>query len=365
MTHVALQPDSLLADIRVLIQSARQHVAQTANSTLTMLHWQLGERISREVLQGQRASYGEEILPTLSAKLVPEYGKGFSARNLARMIRFAETFPDQQIVVALSQELGWSHFVEILSLKQPLEREFYAEMCRVERWSVRALRERIGSQLYLRSSLAKKPEQVIHSEISRLRDGKMTPDMVFRDPYMLDFLELPEGYSEHDLETAILRDMERFLLELGGGFTFAARQKRITVGADDFYLDLLFYHRHLRRLVAIELKLEKFRPNHKGQMELYLRWLDKHERAIGEEPPIGLILCASADAEQVELLQLDEASIRVAEYLVELPPVAVLRERLHRAIEHARERTELVVAPEGNEGNPLPPNKGNKGGNNE
>lgn len=348
MTDITIQPDTLLAEIRALIEDTRRHVAQTANSALTLLHWRLGERISREVLQGQRASYGEEILPTLSAKLVPEYGKGFSARNLARMIRFAEVFPDREIVVALSQELGWSHFVEILPLKQPLEREFYAEMCRVERWSVRTLRERIGSQLYLRSSLAKKPEQVIQSEIGRLREGKMTPDMVFRDPYMLDFLELPEGYSEYDLEAAILRDMERFLLELGGGFTFAARQKRITVGADDFYLDLLFYHRHLRRLVAIELKLEKFRPSHKGQMELYLRWLDKHERAVGEEPPIGLILCASADAEQVELLQLDEASIRVAEYLVELPPVAVLRERLHRAIEHARERT-AFGAPEGGE----------------
>ena len=182
--------------------------------------------------------------------------------------------------------------------------------------------------------------------ISALRDGCITPDMVFRDPYLLDFLGLPDGYSESDLEEAILRDMERFLLELGGGFTLAARQKRITVGADDFYLDLLFYHRHLRRLVAIELKLEKFRPSHKGQMELYLRWLDKHERAPGEEPPIGLILCASADAEQVELLQLDEASIQVAEYLDELPPIAVLRDRLQRAIRNARERT-VLTAPEG------------------
>ena len=342
MTDITTQPDSLLTDIRALIEDARRHVAQTANSALTLLHWQLGERISREVLQGQRASYGEEILPTLSAKLVPEYGKGFSARNLARMIRFAEVFPDSQIVASLAQELGWSHFVEILPLKQPLEREFYAEMCRVERWSVRTLRERIGSQLYMRTAIAKKPEAVVQAQLGQLRtDGQMTPDMVFRDPYMLDFLGLPEGYSERDVEAAILREMESVLLELGSGFCFVARQKRMSVGGDDFYLDLLFYHRHLRRLVAIELKLEKFQPSHKGQMELYLRWLDKHERTAGEEPPIGLILCASADAEQVELLQLDEASIRVAEYLVELPPIAVLRERLHRAIEHARERTAL------------------------
>ena len=349
MTDITIQTDSLLAEIRALIEDTRRHVAQTANSALTLLHWRLGERISREVLQGQRASYGEEILPTLSAKLVPEYGKGFSARNLARMIRFAEAFPDPQIVASLAQELGWSHFVEILPLKQPLEREFYAEMCRVERWSVRTLRERIGSQLYLRTAIAKKPEAVVQAQLGQLRsDGRMTPDMVFRDPYMLDFLGLPEGYSERDVEAAILREMESVLLELGSGFCFVARQKRMTVGKDDFYLDLLFYHRHLRRLVAVELKLESFQPSHKGQMELYLRWLDKHERTVGEEAPIGLILCASADAEQVELLQLDEASIRVAEYLVELPPVAVLRERLHRAIEHARERTTLV-SPEGDQ----------------
>ena len=349
MTDITIQTDSLLAEIRALIEDTRRHVAQTANSALTLLHWRLGERISREVLQGQRASYGEEILPTLSAKLVPEYGKGFSARNLARMIRFAEAFPDPQIVASLAQELGWSHFVEILPLKQPLEREFYAEMCRVERWSVRTLRERIGSQLYLRTAIAKKPEAVVQAQLGQLRtDGRMTPDMVFRDPYMLDFLGLPEGYSERDVEAAILREMESVLLELGSGFCFVARQKRMTVGKDDFYLDLLFYHRHLRRLVAVELKLESFQPSHKGQMELYLRWLDKHERTAEEEPPIGLILCASADAEQIELLQLDEASIRVAEYLVELPPVAVLRERLHRAIEHARERTALA-SPEGDQ----------------
>ena len=214
-------------------------------------------------------------------------------------------------------------------------------MCRAERWSVRTLRQKIGGMLFERTALSKNSSEVVRQELATLRDGQMTPDMVFRDPYLLDFLGLSGAYSEKDLEAAILREMESFLLEMGNGFCFVERQKRMSVGKDDFYLDLLFYHRHLRRLVAIELKLESFQPNHKGQMELYLRWLDKHERAAGEEPPIGLILCASADAEQVELLQLDEASIRVAEYLVELPPVAVLRERLHRAIEHARERTSL------------------------
>jgi predicted nuclease of restriction endonuclease-like (RecB) superfamily len=198
-------------------------------------------------------------------------------------------------------------------------------------------RERIGSQLYLRTAIAKQPEGVVKAEISHLREGgQMTPDLVFRDPYMLDFLGLPQGYSERDLEDAILREMERFLLELGTGFTFVARQKRITIGADDFYLDLLFYHRHLRRLVAVELKLEKFQSAHKGQMEPYLRWLDKHDRAMGEEPPIGLILYAQSDTEQVKLLELGTANIRVAEYLAHIPDIELLQAQLHRAV--ARER---------------------------
>ena len=235
--------------------------------------------------------------------------------------------------------MSWTHFIALIPLKQPLEREFYAEMCRVERWSVRTLRERIGSQLCLRTAISKQPEAVIQEKISHLREGgQMTPDMVFRNPYMLDFLGLPDGYSERDLETAILRDMERFLLELGAGFTFVARQKRISVGRDDFYLDLLFYHRRLRRLVAVELKLEPFAPAHKGQMELYLRWLDQHDRAEGEASPLGLILCAGADSEQVELMDLESAGIRVAEYLAQIPDMKLLQSQLHRAVEHARER---------------------------
>ncbi len=208
------------------------------------------------------------------------------------------------------------------------------------------MRDRICIQVYRLTSIAKQPESVVKAEISHLRTGgQMTPDLVFRDPYMLDFLGLPHGYSERDLEDAILREMERFLLELGTGFTFVARQKRITVGTDDFYLDLLFYHRHLRRLVAVELKLEKFQPAHKGQMELYLRWLDKHDRAEGEEPPIGLILCAQSDTEQVELLELGAANIRVAEYLAHIPDMEMLQAQLHRAVALARERVAQAALP--------------------
>lgn len=331
--------DTLLLELRGLIDSARQHVAQTVNATLTMLYWHVGQRIRSEVLQDQRAEYGEQILSTLSTQLAAEYGKGFAEKSLRRMIQFAEVFPDENIVATLSRQLSWSHFIEILPLKQPLEREYYAELCRVERWSVRTLRERIASQLYLRTAIAKQPEEVVKAEISHLRaGGQMTPELVFRDPYLLDFLGLQGAYSERDLELAILADMERFLLEMGDGFCFVARQKRLIIGADDFYLDLLFYHRKLQRLVAVELKLEKFQAAHKGQMELYLRWLDRYERQPGEEAPIGLILCASINREEIEVLQLDGSSIRVAEYLTELPEREALRSRLHHAIAVARER---------------------------
>jgi len=338
--HVSGEADpALLNDVRQLIEQARAHVASAANSAQTLLYWRVGERIRRDVLGEARANYGEQIVSTLSTQLVQTYGQSFGLRSLRRMVQFSEAFPEAQMVGTLSQQLSWSHFIEILPLKQPLEREFYAEMCRIERWSVRTLRERMGSQLYLRSAIAKKPEGVIAQELSHLREGgQMTPDLVFRDPYMLDFLGLPNGYNERDLESAILREMERFLLELGAGFAFVARQKRISVGADDFYLDLLFYHRHLRRLVAVELKLEKFSPAHKGQMELYLRWLDQNDRAEGEASPIGLILCASADREQVELMDLDSANIRVAQYLHALPDVQVLQAQLHRVVQLARER---------------------------
>ena len=341
MIHPVASSDALLHEIRALIEDARRQVAHAANAGLTIAYWRIGKRLLTENLTDGRGEYGQQILASLAQQLERDYGKGFSYSALTRMARFAELFPDERILVSLIQELTWTHFIALLPLKDPLAREFYAEMCRVERWSVRTLRQKIGGMLFERTALSKNSPEVVRQELATLRDGRMTPDMVFRDPYLLDFLGLSGAYSEKDLEAAILREMESFLLEMGNGFCFVERQKRMSVGKDDFYLDLLFYHRHLRRLVAIELKLESFQPSHKGQMELYLRWLDKHERAVGEEPPIGLILCASADAEQVELLQLDEASIRVAEYLVELPPVAVLRERLHRAIEHARVRTAL------------------------
>lgn len=333
----------LLTDIRALIGSARDQVAQAVNAGLVRLYWSVGQRIRQDILSEKRAEYGQRIVQTLSGKLTREYGQGFGRQNLFSMVRFAEVFPDAKIVQTLSGQLGWSHFVELISMADPLKREFYAEMCRLERWSVRVLRMKIGGMLYERTALSRKPAKLAAIEIKKLREeDRLTPDLVFRDPYFLDFLGLKGAYQEKDLEAAILREMESFILELGVGFTFVARQKRMKVGGNDYYLDLLFYHRKLKRLVAIELKLDKFRPEFKGQMELYLRWLEKHEQESGEAPPVGLILCAARNHEEVELLQLDKSGIRVAEYMTELPPRKVLEKKFHNAIRLARERLAVI-----------------------
>jgi predicted nuclease of restriction endonuclease-like (RecB) superfamily len=336
---LAPTPGPLLDDLRALIRQAREGAAQAVNSALVLLYWQVGHRIRTEILREQRAAYGEQIVLTLSAQLIPEYGDGFGARNLFRMVRFAEAFPDREIVAALAWQLGWSHFVEIIPLDDPLKRDFYAEMARAERWSVRTLRAKVQGMLFERTALSRRPEALARQELAALRDeDRLTPDLVFRDPYLLDFLGLKDAYSEKDLEAAILRDIEQFILELGAGWAFVGRQKRVVIDGEDFYIDLLFFHRKLRRLVAIDLKIGKFQAADKGQMELYLRWLEKHEMQPGEDPPLGLILCAGKSEEQVELLQLDRSGIRVASYLTDLPPRPLLQRRLHDALAAARAR---------------------------
>jgi predicted nuclease of restriction endonuclease-like (RecB) superfamily len=341
--------DRLLADVRGLIEAARQQVAHTVNAGLVATNWHVGKRVREDLLGEQRAEYGQRIVATLSRQLVPDFGPGFSEKNLWRMVQFAERFPDEQIVATLSRQLGWSHFKEIIPLEGNLKRDFYAEMCRIERWSVRTLRAKVRGMLYERTAISRKPEELIRHELDSLRDeDRLSPDMVFHDPYFLDFLGLTGVYKERDVEQAILRELEAFLLELGTDFAFVARQKRITVDHEDYYVDLLFYHRRLRRLVAIDVKLGRFQAADKGQMELYLRWLQEHETHADEEPPIGLILCADKSAEHVRLLRLDAAGIRVAQYLTELPPREVLERKLHDAIRLAREqlarRTESAEA---------------------
>jgi predicted nuclease of restriction endonuclease-like (RecB) superfamily len=330
-------PAVLLGDIRVLVEAARQRAASAVNSELTMLYWRIGQRIHIQVLEGRRADYGEEVLSTLAAQLVKDYGGSFAVKNLRRMVQFAATFPNEQIVVSLIRQLSWTHFIALIPLKDPCQRDYYAQMASAERWSVRTLRERIDSLLYERTALSKKPEILITQELAAMRDAqRMSPALVMRDPYILDFLGLRDTWQEGDLEAAIIREMESFLLELGVGFTFVARQKRIQIDDEDFHLDLLFYNRKLRRLVAVELKVGEFKAAYKGQMELYLRWLDRHEREPDEASPLGIILCTGKKSEQIELLELDKSGIHVAEYLTTLPPRAVLVQRLRQAACSAR-----------------------------
>jgi len=344
MGDKAVQSDTgvLVAELRKMIDEARSAVAVAVNAGLTLLYWRVGKRIYEDVLKQARANYGEELVSTVSRELTGAYGKGFSEKSLRHMIRFAEAFPDTEIVSALLRQLSWTHFLALIYLPDPLQRDFYAEMCRVERWSTRTLQQKIASMLYERTALSKKPDEVIREELRQLRDSdRISPNLVFRDPYVLDFLGLKDRYLERDLEDAILRELERFLLELGSGFAFLSRQKRIQIDNDDYYIDLLFYHRELNRLIAVDLKLGDFKAEYKGQMELYLRWLSKHERRDSEEEPLGIILCATKKRELVELLELGRSGIHVAEYLTELPPRELLEEKLRQAIATARERMEL------------------------
>ncbi|MBD2357020.1 DUF1016 domain-containing protein [Tolypothrix sp. FACHB-123] len=333
------QRDRLFQEIRQFIDAAKQRAAVAINAEITLLYWQVGKRIQTEILQGQRAEYGKQVIISLSRYLTQTYGKGWSERQLNYCVLIAEVFPDREILHTLSAELSWSHLKLIIGIEDPLKREFYIEIAQLERWSVRQLQERINSMLFERTALSRKPEETIRHDLEQLRQTQqVSPDILLKDPYILDFLELSDRYLEKDLEDAILREIEQFLLELGAGFTFVARQKRLQIDNDDFYIDLLFYNRKLKRLVAIDLKLGNFRPEYKGQMELYLRWLTKYEQEPDEQPPLGIILCAGKKQEQIELLELDKSGIHVAEYLTVLPPKELLQAKLQEAIATARRR---------------------------
>jgi predicted nuclease of restriction endonuclease-like (RecB) superfamily len=333
-----LGPETLHAELRALIAESRRRLAGAVNAELTRLYWTVGERLGRHVLGSERASYGAQIVARLGERLAGEFGRGFEAKNLRRMVQFAELFPDVEIVASLMRQLSWTHFLQLLPVKDAQARSFYARRAAEEHWTVRELHRQIEHKSYERTVIAGaqgRGAEVLPQIGSQLGPGT---DPVFKDPYFLDFLGLRQGYDEADLEAAILRQLEAFILELGRGFAFVERQKRMVIDGEDFYLDLLFYHRRLKRLVAIELKLGRFKAAHKGQMELYLKWLDRHERQPGEEPPIGLILCAESRREQVELLEMHKDGITVAEYWTELPPKAELERRLHEALIDARER---------------------------
>jgi predicted nuclease of restriction endonuclease-like (RecB) superfamily len=333
-------PGSLFRDVRKLILDAREQVARTTNATLTAAYWQVGDRIRRVVLNEKRADYGRKIVESLAARLAIEFGSGFGRANLFHMMRFAEAFPDSRIVYTLSRQLTWSHFCILIYQEKPLEREFYAAMCADQHWNVRELKRQIRSMLYERVALSKKPQGVVDKAIKVLREtGEMSPDMVLLDHVNLSALGLKDTLSsERQLEDAILREIELVLRELGSNFAFIKRQYRFRVDHETYSIDLLFFNRRLRALVAVDLKLGKFEPAHLGQMELYLRWLEQHEMLPSESRPYGIVLCATAAHEHLELLRLDEHGIHVAEYLTEFPARRLLEQRLHAAVERARNR---------------------------
>lgn len=350
MSDLLPAPATLVAEVRQLIADARLRAAAAVNAELTGLYWQVGRRIHQEILGNQRAGYGEQVVSALARQLTAEHGRGFSAKNLHHMVRFAQMFPDEAIVSALRRQLSWTHLKALIYLDDPLKRNFYIELCRLEGWSSRQLQERMQSLLYERSALSRKPEETIRHDLDRLRrEQQPSPAVLLKDPYLLDFLGLADRYLEKDLEDAILREIEQFLLELGAGFTFVARQKRVQIDNDDFYIDLLLYNRKLRRLVAVELKVGEFRAEFKGQMELYLRWLARHDQEAGENPPLGIILCTGKKQEQIELLELDKSGIHVAEYLTVLPPRETLQAKLQQSIANARQRLLHANAREENE----------------
>lgn len=318
----------LFARAAELIEEGQAAAARQTNLALTLTFWRLGRLVGEEALGAERAAYGEQIVVSLGRQLVERYGRSYEEKNLRRMIQFAQEFPDESIVVSLGRQLSWTHFRALLPLKSPEARAFYVQETMAQGLSVRGLRHLISRKAFERREIAN----------AQVLDEPAIPRDVFRDPYLLDFLGLEDTFLERDLEAAIIRDMETFLLEAGNGFAFVDRQKRMIIDDDDYHLDLLFFSRPLRRLVAVELKIGKFKAAYEGQMKLYLKWLDRYERQPDEEAPIGLILCTETSREQVELLEMHKDGIVVAEYWTALPPKAELEVRIAEIYREAQER---------------------------
>ncbi len=324
---IQLPEQTLFNDLSQLIEQSKQFVIVQANSVMTMLFWNVGKRINEDILQNKRADYGKRIVATVSQQLTEKYGKNFEPRNLRRMMQFAEQFPNLEIVSPLATQLSWTHFVELMPIKDEKARLFYAKEAVERHWGKRELRQSIERKEFERTEIAN----------IRLTEQSPIPFNVFKDPCFLDFLNLPKGFLEDDLGNAILNELERFILEMGKGFAFVERQKRMIIDGEDHHLDLLFYHRTLKRLVAIDLKLNKFKAKYKGQMELYLKWLNRNERQEGENEPIGLLLCAEGNREQIELLEMHKDGIMVAEYWAELPSKKLLEQKIREIVVETRE----------------------------
>lgn len=320
-----------------IIEQSKRTIAVYLNSEVSMTYWKIGKYIAGELDAIGEDKYGAKIVSTVSRLLTERFGTGYQRANIFRMLRVAREFPDEEIVSTLSRQLTWSHFVELSVISDPTKRLFYQQMSILYHWSVRQLRDQEDKMVYERSLIAAKPEDEQVKVLTTVADGDITPDVILKSSYVVDFLGLKRGFSEEELEDAVVEQLEKFIMELGQDFAFLERQKKIPVDSIDYKLDLLFYHRRLHRLLAIDLKLGKFRPEYKGQMELYLKYLKKYEMQPGEEDPIGLLLCSEGNTEHIELLMLDEQNIKVAQYLTVLPEKQWFIDKMNRSIAIARE----------------------------
>jgi predicted nuclease of restriction endonuclease-like (RecB) superfamily len=348
---------TLITDLASLIEQGRKTAVRYVNTALVATYWLIGRRIVEYEQRGkERAEYGEALLEKLSKDLSPRFGKGFSLRNLRNMRSFYLLFPIRQTLSAESSKpakgqtlsaefleksqplsvqfpLSWSHYCLLMRLDDHYQREFYESECIRGNWSVRQLDRQIQSMLYERTALSKRKMAVI----SKAHEKPLTlkPEDEIKDPYILEFLGLKDEYSESQLEEALIRHLEHFLLELGNGFTFVARQKRITLEGRHYRLDLLLYQRALRCLVAIDLKLGEFTHADAGQMNLYVNYLKDREKLPDENDPIGIILCSDKNKTVIEYaLGGMNNKVFASKYRLKLPDPKVLK----REIEHERQR---------------------------
>ena len=334
---IELVSDHLYQGVVDIINDAKRDVIVYVNKHANMMFWHIGHFINEDMGYQQYSAYGDKILATLSQRLTSLYGKGYTYSAVTRMMKVARIYNEEGMFATLSQTLTWSHFLELITIEDDTKRLFYQQMGIAEHWSVRQLRDKQDEMAYERSLIAAKPEDEIITTLEQVSPTHMEPDAVLRNSYVLDFLGLSGYYSEGELEAAIAKQLEAFILELGQGFAFLERQKRFTIDGTDYYLDLLFYHRKLKCLVAIDLKLGKFKPQYKGQMELYLKYLQKYDMQPDENPPIGLLLCSEGNTEHIELMMLNEDRIKVAQYLTCLPDKQWFIDKLNRSILIAKE----------------------------
>lgn len=318
----------LFDEISAMIEQNRRAIYAQASGSTVLLFWKIGQRINNDILENKRADYGKQIVSQLATQLTAKYGRSFEARNLRRMMQFSEQFLDFEIVSQAATQLSWACFVEILPLKSQEAKLFYLNEAVRGVMGRNGIREMISRKAFERKEIAN-TQLGTHSPI---------PHGTFKDPYLFDVLGIKDEYLEADVEEAILRELEKFIMEFGKGFAYVERQKRMIIDGRDHKLDLLFYNRYLKRLVAVELKYGRFEAANLGQMRLYLGWLDKYERQDGEEAPIGLILCSESGREEIELLQLDRDGILVAEYWTALPPKAEFEQKIHTILAETRER---------------------------